>query len=86
VAVESGSERVRAIVNKKLSQEEIMTAVVNAQSGGLQALKLYGMVGIPGERDEDVEATIQMFRDIKKVRPPTSRMGLARSPCSYVYR
>jgi radical SAM superfamily enzyme YgiQ (UPF0313 family) len=33
VAVESGSERLRGIVNKKLTQEEIITAVVNAQVG-----------------------------------------------------
>jgi len=69
VAVESGSPRVRKIVNKKLDQDEILAAAANAQEGGLEALKLYGMVGIPGECNEDVEATIQMFKDIKKVAP-----------------
>ena len=52
VAVESGSARVRGIVNKKLGQEEIVEAARNAQAGGLEALKLYGMVGVPGEREE----------------------------------
>jgi radical SAM superfamily enzyme YgiQ (UPF0313 family) len=33
------------------------------------ALKLYGMVGLVGEEDEDVEATIEMFREIKRVAP-----------------
>lgn len=69
IAVESGSERVRAIVNKKLHTEEITQAAVNAQAGGLKALKLYGMVGIPGETPADVEATAQMMVDLKKAAP-----------------
>jgi len=52
VAVESGSPRVRRIVNKKLQQEDIVRAAVVAQEGGLQGLKLYGMVGVPGEEEE----------------------------------
>jgi radical SAM superfamily enzyme YgiQ (UPF0313 family) len=52
IAVESGSERVRRIVNKKLDQEDIQKAAVNAQAGGLKSLKLYGMVGVPGESDQ----------------------------------
>lgn len=51
VAVESGSPRVRRIVNKKLEQEDIIRAAVVAQEGGLQGLKLYGMVGVPGEEE-----------------------------------
>lgn len=47
VAVESGSPRVRRIVNKKLEQEEIVACAINAQEGGLEGLKLYGMVGLP---------------------------------------
>lgn len=52
IAVESGSAHVRKIVNKKLKQEEIEIAAVAAQQGGLQSLKLYGMVGVPGETDD----------------------------------
>ncbi|KAK3272382.1 hypothetical protein CYMTET_19330 [Cymbomonas tetramitiformis] len=69
IAVESGSERVRRIINKKLEQEEIFAAVRNAAAGGLQGLKLYGMVGIPGETEEDLEATVQMFRELKAEAP-----------------
>jgi len=36
------------------------------QGGGLSALKLYGMVGIPGEEPADVDQTVAMMRDIKK--------------------
>ena len=69
IAVESGSERVRRIVNKKLEQEDIVRAVVTAQEGGLRALKLYGMVGVPGEEEEDVEETIDMMLGLKKAAP-----------------
>ncbi|MGK7891394.1 MAG: radical SAM protein [Leptolyngbyaceae cyanobacterium] len=69
IAVESGSERVRRIVNKKLATDEILTAAANAQSGGLKALKLYGMVGIPGESMADVEQTAAMMINIKKQVP-----------------
>ena len=49
IAVESGSSRLRQIINKKLETDAIIQAAVNAKAGGLSALKLYGMAGIPGE-------------------------------------
>jgi len=69
IAVESGSEKVRKIVNKKLDNDEIIQAAINAKAGGLSSLKLYGMVGIPGEEAEDVDATIQMMQSVKKAAP-----------------
>jgi radical SAM superfamily enzyme YgiQ (UPF0313 family) len=66
IAIESGSSRVRQIVNKKLSNEEIIQAAINAKAGGLQAIKFYGMVGIPGESMSDVEQTIEMMLAVKK--------------------
>ena len=69
IAVESGSEKVRQIVNKKLTNEEIIQAAINAKAGGLKALKLYGMVGIPGESMADVEETVAMMSAIKKAVP-----------------
>ena len=69
IAVESGSAKVRQIVNKKLTNEEIIQAAINAKAGGLKALKLYGMVGIPGEEMADVEETVAMMSAIKKAAP-----------------
>ena len=69
IAVESGSERVRQIINKKLKNEEIIQAAVNAKAGGLKALKLYGMVGVPGEKPEDLDDTIAMMKELKKAAP-----------------
>ena len=69
IAVESGSEKVRKIINKKLEQEDIIKAAENAKKGGLKGLKLYGMVGIPGEDSEDLDATVTMMQNLKKAAP-----------------
>ena len=69
IAVESGSSKIRQIVNKKLTNEEIIQAAINAKKGGLKALKLYGMVGIPLEEMSDVEETVAMMTAIKKAAP-----------------
>ncbi|KKD39219.1 B12-binding domain-containing radical SAM protein [Limnoraphis robusta] len=69
IAIESGSDKVRKIINKKLENEEIIQAAINAKEGGLKALKLYGMVGIPGEEAEDLEATLALMKQLKKAAP-----------------
>jgi radical SAM superfamily enzyme YgiQ (UPF0313 family) len=69
IAVESGSEKIRQIINKKLHNDEIIQAAINAKAGGLKSLKLYGMAGIPGEETEDLEQTVAMMRNIKKAAP-----------------
>ncbi|XGW00227.1 MAG: radical SAM protein [Leptolyngbya sp. BL-A-14] len=69
IAVESGSDRLRQIINKKLTNDEIIQAAMNAKAGGLSNLKLYGMAGVPGEEPEDLDQTVAMLRDIKKTVP-----------------
>ena len=66
IAIESGSERLREIMNKKLSEAEIFSACENALNGGIKAVKLYGMVGMPYETDADIEATIDLLKRLKK--------------------
>lgn len=69
VAIESGSERLRQIINKKLTNAEIHQAVANAQQGGLKAIKFYGMVGVPGETTADIDATIGLLLELKATAP-----------------
>jgi radical SAM superfamily enzyme YgiQ (UPF0313 family) len=69
VAIESGSARLRTVVNKKLSNDQIVTCVRAAQAGGLRALKLYSMVGVPGECEADVDATIAMLQELRRLAP-----------------
>ena len=69
IAIESGSERVRNIVNKKLDTDEIATAAQQAKAGGLKSLKLYGMAGIPGESEADLSQTADLLIALKKQVP-----------------
>ncbi len=69
IAVESGSDRVREIINKKLTNDEIVQAALNAKAGGLSSLKLYGMAGLPGEEMADLEQTVNLMRTLKKAAP-----------------
>jgi len=69
IAIESGSDRLREVVNKKLAREEIFQAARHAKEGGLSGLKLYGMVGLPSEEDDDVEATADLLLALKQATP-----------------
>lgn len=69
IAVESGSDRVREIINKKLTNDEIVQAALNAKAGGLSSLKLYGMAGLPGEDMADLEQTVNLMKTLKKAAP-----------------
>src|SRR5580704_17557959 len=54
VAPEAGSERMRKVINKNLSEAEILAAAEMMVGTGVENLKLYFMVGLPEERDHDV--------------------------------
>ena len=76
-APEAGSQRMRDAINKGLTEDEILTGIRTAFSGGWQRLKLYFMIGLPGETDEDVLEIARLCEKIvslyyennKKVRP-----------------
>ena len=53
-APEAGTQRLRDVINKNLTEEEILNACTNAFSGGWNNVKLYFMLGLPTETDEDV--------------------------------
>ena len=53
-APEAGTQRLRDVINKNLTEEEILTTCENAFSGGWSNVKLYFMLGLPTETDEDV--------------------------------
>ncbi len=55
-APEAGSQRLRDVINKNLTEEEILTTCQIAFSGGWSNVKLYFMLGLPTETDEDVLA------------------------------
>ncbi|MCU0525550.1 MAG: B12-binding domain-containing radical SAM protein [Elainella sp. Prado103] len=69
IAVESGSDRLRQVINKKLTNGEIVEAAMQAKAGGLSALKLYGMVGLPTEEPDDLDQTVTLLKSLKQAAP-----------------
>ena len=53
-APEAGTQRLRDAINKNVTEEEILTTCRTAFSGGWNSVKLYFMLGLPTETDEDV--------------------------------
>lgn len=65
LAIEAGSERLRKVINKNLTEEQIFNAVEVAQQCNLKGIKFYGMLGIPTETDEDIEEIINLAKKLK---------------------
>jgi radical SAM family uncharacterized protein len=59
-APEAGSERMRAVINKMVSEEDLLRTAQVAYSQGWRHIKLYFMVGLPTETDEDVAAIAEL--------------------------
>jgi radical SAM superfamily enzyme YgiQ (UPF0313 family) len=68
IAVEAASERLRRIINKPLKDEDLFAAVEAAYRSGWQKLKLYFMVGLPGETEKDVGRIIELSFKLAKLR------------------
>ena len=68
IAVEAASERLRQIVNKPLKDSDLFAAVEEAYKANWQKLKLYFMVGLPGETLDDVKAIVDLSYRLAKLR------------------
>ncbi len=58
LAPEAGSERLRQLVKKGITEDDILRAVEKVAGVGIRQLKLYFVIGLPSESDEDIEAII----------------------------
>ena len=65
MAVETGSQRLRDIINKKVSNETILKSIETIYNAGFNSIKLYGMTGLPGEAEEDLKETIKFLSEVK---------------------
>ncbi len=78
LAPEAGSQRLRDIINKRVTDQQIMEAVSGAFDGGWSGLKLYFMLGLPGETDEDLVEIIALAERIARVYRQKKRRGRLR--------
>ncbi len=65
IAIEAGSERLRKVINKHLSEEQILNTVKTAEENGLKGLKIYAMIGIPTETTDDLKEMLELVKKIK---------------------
>ncbi len=81
IAVEAATERLRRIINKPISDQDLFAAIESAYEAGFQKVKLYFMVGLPGETDEDIEQIVDIAFKIarlrKKVDKKTAKVNVA---------
>lgn len=66
-AIESGSERLRKVINKDLREEDFLKTLETAFQKGWNNIKLYFMLGLPTETEEDIEQTIQLINKITDI-------------------
>ena len=67
VAPEAGSQRLRDVINKGISDVEIMDTVSRVRDAGFTKMKLYFLVGLPTEGPEDIEAIIDLTRRVRAI-------------------
>jgi len=67
LAPEAGSQRLRQLIKKGISEEDILEAVDKVAGQGIKQLKLYFMIGLPAETDEDIEEIIDLTLRAKSI-------------------
>jgi len=67
LAPEAGSERLRQVINKSISEQDILEAMDKVAAQGIKHLKLYFMIGLPSETDRDIEEIIDLVISCKGV-------------------
>lgn len=75
-APEAGTQRLRDVINKNISEEEILNGCKMAFGGGFDRVKLYFMIGLPTETNEDVQGIVSLSEKIVEKYyeiPPDSR-------------
>ena len=69
IAPEAGTERLRKVINKRITEEDILQTSEYLFSEGIETLRLYFMVGLPTETIEDVEGIVDLVKKIKNIAP-----------------
>ncbi|GAB6062224.1 TIGR03960 family B12-binding radical SAM protein [Deferrisoma palaeochoriense] len=80
LALEAGTDRLRRVINKNITEAEIFGAVHKVFAAGWKGLKLYFMIGLPTETPEDREAIVELVRRVAQAAPKgRGRVGVSLS-------
>jgi radical SAM superfamily enzyme YgiQ (UPF0313 family) len=83
LAPEAGSQRLRQVIKKGITDDDISKAMAMVAGEGIKQVKLYFMIGLPSETDEDIEEIINLSLNCKRIldsRQPGSRLTLNIAP------
>jgi len=83
LAPEAGSQRLRQVIKKGISEDDILESMDKVAEQGIRLLKLYFMIGLPTETDEDIEAIINLtlrYKDVLDKRRTGCRIAVTISP------
>jgi radical SAM family uncharacterized protein len=79
-APEAGTQRMRDVVNKNVTEEDLLGSVQRAFEAGWRRVKLYFMIGLPAETDDDIrgigDLVGKVLRVAREATPPAQRGGL----------
>lgn len=79
-APEAGTQRLRDAINKNITEEEIMSACARAFSGGYSTVKLYFMLGLPTETDDDIIGIAKLAEKILDLYYKTENRAKGKAP------
>lgn len=75
IAPEAGSQRLRDVINKNITTDEIIATVQDAFSAGWRVIKLYFMIGLPTETQADIQGIVDLVKILRKIKGPNGRYG-----------
>jgi radical SAM family uncharacterized protein/radical SAM-linked protein len=88
IAPEAGTQRLRDVINKNLSEEQILTACRLAFEAGWEQIKLYFMIGLPTETEADVDGMVDLAHAIvaegRRVAGRRGKVGVTMSASSFI--
>lgn len=75
IAPEAGSQRLRDVINKNITEKEIFDTVQDVFGLGWMVIKLYFMIGLPSETDEDLLAIVELVKRLRRIKSRAGRRG-----------
>jgi radical SAM family uncharacterized protein len=84
IAPEAGSQRLRDVINKNITAEDILETVRDAFNLGWRVIKLYFMIGLPTETEADIAAIVELVRELQQLKDLRRRNTLNVSVTTFI--
>lgn len=80
LAPEAGSDRLRKVIGKNISLDKIYNVIQSAITKGIKGIKLYFMIGLPTETQDDIREIISVVKNVKNLIKSKGRLSVSVSP------